>query len=238
VFKDFVLKVPFFEIGPKAYVYGETSLKIAKEADKLAEKYNVHVIYTPQYVDIPIIAHETKHISVFSQHMDPIRIGRGIGSVLPEALKSAGAVGTLLNHAEKKMTLSDISKAIKRADEVGLATAVCADNLVEALAIAQFEPNIIILEPENLIGTQQGKVSSRDYIEYINNKIKTINPDIHVLHSGGIHSGKDVYDLIFLGAEGTGSTSAIMEAEDPLKKMEEMISSVRKAWDDRAKMRK
>jgi triosephosphate isomerase len=33
--------------------------------------------------------------------MDSLPIGRGIGSVLPEALKGDGAVGVLLNHAEK-----------------------------------------------------------------------------------------------------------------------------------------
>lgn len=235
MFEGFILKIPFFEIGPKAYLYGEASLKLAKEADRLSVKYNVHIIYTPQYVDIPIIARETKHISVFAQHMDPLGVGRGVGSVLPEALKASGAVGTLLNHAEKKMTLSDILKTIKRADEVGLATAVCADNLAEALAIAQFEPNIIIVEPENLIGKQQGKASSRDYIKDMNNKIKAINPNIHVLHSAGIYSGKDVYDLVLLGAEGTGSTSGIIKADDPLKKMEEMISSLRKAWNDKIK---
>ena len=237
LFKGFAIKPPFFEIGPKAYLYGEASLKLAKEADKLSVKYNVDIIYTPQYVDIPIITRETKHISVFAQHMDPIEIGRGVGSVLPEALKAAGAVGTLLNHAEKKMTLDSIFKVIKRADEVGLATAVCANNLKEALAIAQFEPNIIIVETESLIGKPRvniiDTIGSRDYIIDVNKKIKVINSDILVLHGAGIYSGKDVYDIVILGAEGTGSSSAIMRARNPVEKMEEMISSLRKAWDER-----
>lgn len=239
MFKDFVLNPPFFEIGPKAYLYGEASLNLAKEADNLSVKYNVDIIYTPQYVDIPIIASETKHISVFAQHMDPLEVGRGVGSVLPEALKAAGAVGTLLNHAEKKMTLNDIFKAIRRADEVGLATAVCANNLEEALAVAQFEPNIIIVEAENLIGKPRGSISDsigdRNYINEVNNRIKAINPNIHVLHGAGIYSGKDVYDIVILGAEGTGSSSAIMKASNPVEKVEEMISSLRKAWDERNK---
>jgi triosephosphate isomerase len=33
--------------------------------------------------------------------MDPLPIGKGNGTVLPEAVKAAGAVGVLLNHAEK-----------------------------------------------------------------------------------------------------------------------------------------
>ena len=234
MYKGFKIKPPFFELGPKAYLYGEASLKLALEADRIAQKYDVNIIYTPQYVDIPVIAREVKYINIFAQHMDPVVVGRGIGSVLPESLKAAGATGTLLNHAEKKMTLSGILKAIKRADEVGLATIVCADNLTEALSIAQMHPNIILAEPESQVGKQQNDISSRNYIKEINEKVKAIDPDIHILHSAGIYSGKDVYDIISIGAEATGCTSGVIKADDPVKVLEEMIFSLRKAWDERA----
>ena len=51
------------------------------------------------------------------------------GQYLPEALKAAGAVGVMLNHAECKLTLDVIEKTIRRADEAGLATIVCADTI-------------------------------------------------------------------------------------------------------------
>jgi triosephosphate isomerase len=51
---------PFFEIGPKAYLFGKELLKIAKRADEVSEKYDIQIIFTPQYVDIPIIASKTK----------------------------------------------------------------------------------------------------------------------------------------------------------------------------------
>ena len=35
----------------------------------------------------------------FAQHMDYLPVGRGLGSV-SEAVKAAGAVGVMLNHAE------------------------------------------------------------------------------------------------------------------------------------------
>ena len=37
-----------------------------------------------------------------------------------QALKEAGAVGVMLNHAEHKLTIEEIEKAIKRADELNL----------------------------------------------------------------------------------------------------------------------
>ena len=39
--KNYKIKEPFFEYGPKCYMYGDTLLEIAKGLDKLAEKYDV-----------------------------------------------------------------------------------------------------------------------------------------------------------------------------------------------------
>ena len=78
--------------------------------------------------------------------MDSLPVGRGHGSVLPEAVKAAGAVGVMLNHSEKPVCISEINKTIKRADSVGLASMVCADTIEEAAAIAHLAPNIIVVE--------------------------------------------------------------------------------------------
>ena len=137
--KDYKISEPFFEYGPKCYMYGETLLKMAKGLEKLAIKYNVDVVLDIPDTEIYNIAHnvDTKRVHVYSQHMDSIEIGRGMGKTLPEALKAAGAVGVMLNHAEHKLTIDEIEKAIKRADEVGLATMVCADSIEEVKAIAK-----------------------------------------------------------------------------------------------------
>ena len=230
--KEFRITPPFFEIGPKAYLYGTASVELAKKADIIGEKYDVDIIYTPQYTDIRTIVAETNYIYIFAQHMDPIKPGRGIGAVLPEAIKEAGADGVLLNHAEKRMTLSDINSSIKRADEVGLATLVCADTPEEALAIAHLSPNIILAEPPGLIGASGGDIKGRRYVSEINARVKEINPEIHVLHSAGIVTGKDVYEIMSIGAEATGCTSGIIKAPDPCKAMEEMIKAARNAWND------
>ena len=120
MYLGFKIEPPFFEIGPKAYLFGERMLKLAIAADIASKKYDVRIILTPQYTDIRQIAQETDNIFVFAQHMDPLPIGRGLGSVLPEAIKAAGATGVMLNHAERPMSISDLYKTIKRADEVGL----------------------------------------------------------------------------------------------------------------------
>ena len=228
--KNFNIKPPFFEIGPKAYLYGEGMLKLAKVIDRVAMKYDVDVIVTPQYTDISLLANNTERILVFAQHMDYLPIGRGLGSVLPEAVKAAGAVGVMLNHAEKKLTMDEIEKTIRRADEVGLATIVCADTVDELTAIAKLGPNLLVAEPTELIGT--GKTSDESYVTETIRTVNAINPEIMVLQGAGISNGQDVYNTIKLGAQATGSTSGIIKAADPYAMVEEMLSALRRAWDE------
>jgi triosephosphate isomerase (TIM) len=231
VYEDFHIHPPFFEIGPKAYVYGKKALELARHAEKLSLKYHVDVIFTPQYADILLISQNTQHLYVFAQHADAIEVGKGVGSVLLESLKEAGASGVLLNHAEKRVSLSSIHKTIRRADSIGLATLVCADTCEEAAAIAHLGPNMILAESPARIGKKQDRIEKRTEVRKINETVAKINPKIKVLHSAGIYTAEDVKNILSSGAQGTGSTSGIIKAEDPYKAMEDMLASMRKTWD-------
>lgn len=70
MYKEFKIKPPFFEIGPKAYLYDESVLALAKAADKVSRKYDVLIIFDPQYTDITVLARETENLLIFAQHMD------------------------------------------------------------------------------------------------------------------------------------------------------------------------
>jgi triosephosphate isomerase len=232
MYRGLEITPPFFEIGLKAYLYGKDVLKLARHADKVSRKYDVQMIITPQYVDIPILAREIENILVFAQHMDSLEVGRGVGSVLPEALKAAGAVGVLLNHAEKRLSKDELERTIKRADQIGLATMVCADTLEDAAVIAHMEPNIIIAESPDLIGVGKRDANDQLAIGRINKTVWGINPEIRVLHGAGISCGQDVYDIMAAGAQGTGSTSGIILSNDPFWMLEDLVRSVREAWDN------
>ncbi len=229
----FHLTPPFFEIGPKLYLYGNMALELAVFADKLVEKYGVEILFTAQYTDIEPIARCTSHIMILAQHMDYMLPGRGLGGVLPEAIKAAGAHGVMLNHAEKPLSISALNRTIKRADEVGLASVACADTPEEALAIAHLSPSVILVESPLLIGTGKRTKDDATEVRRINESIWDINPKILVLHGAGITDETDVYGVIACGAQATGSTSGIMKAENPFEMTEKMIAAVRKAWDDK-----
>lgn len=229
MYKGLRIKPPFFEIGPKNYLYGKQVLELAKASDIASKKNDVSVIFTTPYSDIRMVAEETDNLFIFAPHMDPLAIGRGLADILPESIKAAGAVGVLLNHAEKPLSFSVLRQSIKRADEVGLVTVACADSIVEAKAIALLEPNIIIAEPTELIGTSQ--TSDIIYASDAIDAVKSVNPEIMVLVGAGISCGQDAYKMIFAGCEATGSTSGIIKAKDSIAMIDEMLSAVRNAWD-------
>ncbi|MDY2841749.1 MAG: triose-phosphate isomerase [Candidatus Borkfalkiaceae bacterium] len=229
--KNYKISEPFFEYGPKCYMYGKTLLDMAIGLDKLSEKYDIDVVLDIPDTEIFNVAQHVKRVHVYSQHMDSIPVGRGMGRTLPEALKAAGAVGVMLNHAEHKLTLEEIEKAIKRADEVGLATMVCADSIEEVKAVAKLHPNILVAEPSELIGT--GKPADKAYVDEVIKVIREIDPEIKPFPSAGISKGEDCYNIIKAGASASGCSSAIAKAAEPLKLAEEMIAAVRKAYDER-----
>lgn len=225
------LEPPFFEIGPKNYLYGDQIVDLARIADEIAAKYRVRVIYTTPYVNIAEVVSKTRHIHVFAPHMDCIPVGRGLACILPESIRAAGAEGVMLNHAEKPLSLSSLNKTLARARELSLLTIVCADSIPETKAVAQLAPDLMITEPSELIGT--GEACTVSYVQQSFHAVIDVNPNIGVLVGGGISSGQDVYNTIMAGADATGSSSGIIKAPDPAKMVDEMLCALREAWDER-----
>lgn len=222
---DIKIRKPFFMFNPKSYLYGDNLLKLAKEADQLAAKYKdkITIFVTGPYVDLKTIADQTDHIIVTSQAMSSIELGRGMGYITAESLYNAGVRATFLNHAENPLTLSDLAKTIERAKANNIKTVVCADSIVEAKLIANLDPDIILCEPTELIGT--GKVSDESYIKKTNDAIRSVNESILVMQAAGISTADDVYRTIALGADGTGCTSGIVKADDPSRNLRKMVEA-------------
>lgn len=225
------VKLPFFEIGPKSYLYGDDILELAIAADKASEKYGVDIIFTTPVVDIRRVRENTKNIHVFAPHMDAILPGRGLADILPESLVAAGADGVMLNHCEKPLDFDTLKATIARANEVGLTTIVCADSMADASKIATLAPDIIVAEPSELIGT--GVSVGKEYVEAATKAVKDVNSEILVLTAAGIANGQDVYNTIIAGADATGSSSGVAKAQDRAAMVDEMIGAVRRAWDER-----
>lgn len=231
--RNIKLQPPFFEIGPKNYMFGDQILDLARMADEAAAKYDVRVIFTTPYANIEKVASSVKNLHVFAPHMDDIPIGRGLACVLPESIKAAGAVGVMLNHCERPLSSSVLVRTLNRARDLDLMTIVCADSMDETRAISQMHPDLMITEPTELIGT--GQAADLSYVSASMEAVLEIDPDIGVLVGGGISNGTDVYNTIMAGADATGSSSGIVKNADPGAMVNEMLAALRQAWDDRHK---
>lgn len=230
------IKPPFFEIGPKNYLFGEEILKLAFAADKASEKYDVDILFTTPYADIRTVSKNTKSLHIFAPHMDCDPVGLGLANILPESLKAAGAIGVMLNHTEKPLGFEVLNNTIKRANELNLVTNVCADSVKDIQNIARLNPYIITAEPAELIASRSGV--NLEYASEACRVVREINPNIYVLIGAGIKDGGDVYNAIMAGADASGSSSGIVKAENPISMMNEMVGAVRQAWNDRQKRQK
>ena len=230
-----VIRTPYFEIGTKNYIYGDTVLEYAKAADAAAGKYDIDVLFITPSTEIRMVAENTERLIVLAPYMDTLRPGRGMADILPEGLKAAGARGVVVNHCERPMTLPAIKATIDRARELDFLVFACADSIAEAKAIAQLHPDIINPEPTELIGGTGRGVSDMRYVMESIKAIKAIYPDIMVEQAAGITNGQQVYDFIMAGSEAAGAASGIMKAKDPIAMIYEMIAAVRRAADDRKK---
>lgn len=225
------LTIPHFSVNPKSYLWGEELYRLADKAEELSAKLELDCLFSAQLIDLPYVINHCPHLTPVAQMIDPIYPGRGMGYVLPEALANAGVQVAFINHAEKPRTLHEISESIKRCHEVGIMAMVATDSIEEAKAVAELHPDLMVCELTSLIGT--GQKADASYMQESQRVVKAISPETLIHQGAGIHCGQDVYDTIMLGADATGATSGIVCAEDPLAMLEEMMTAMAKAREDR-----
>jgi len=223
-----MLKEPVIAVNFKTYAQatGEGALRIAKAAEKVWKETGITIVVAPQLADLYRITQEVE-IPVFAQHIDPITPGSHTGHVLPEAVKEAGAVGTLLNHSENRMILADLEASIRRAEEVGLMTMVCSNNPAVSAAVAALGPDYVAVEPPELIGT--GIPVSKAKPEVITDTVelvRRVNPDVKVLTGAGISTGEDVKKALELGTVGVLLASGVTKAKNPEKAIRNLVSLI------------
>ena len=228
------MKPPIILINYKAYEnsYGEKGIEISKKIEKVSKDYGVPIIVAVPATMIYRISHETELV-VFAQHVDGLEHGAKTGSILPEMVKDAGGKGSLLNHSEKRIRLDEIHDAIIRMKRLGLESVVCVDRYELVHSMGILNPEAILIEPPELIGT--GIAISKAKPEVITRAVDEIKKvkGVYLIAGAGITTGEDVYRAIELGADGIGVASAVMKAKEPEKVVSEFVAQALKALDKR-----
>jgi triosephosphate isomerase len=207
---------------------GQRAVELARKAEKISKEMGVYVGVAPQFADIATVARAV-NIPVFAQHVDPVKPGSYTGHVLAESVKEAGATGTLINHSERQLRLSDIDAILKLTREKGLLSCVCANNPSISAAVAALRPDIIAIEPPELIGS--GIPVSKAQPEIVTGTIKLVrevNSEVTVLCGAGISHGEDVSAALKLGTEGVLVASGIVKAKDPYSILHEFAEATKR----------
>ena len=217
---------PLLLVNFKTYPQGtgKKALELAKICEKVIKKTDVCIAVALQAADIRLISTEVE-VPVFSQHIDPIAPGSNTGQILIGTIKEAGAIGTLINHSEKKIKLASIAKILQLTKENDLFSCVCASTSKIAGAIAVLEPNCCAIEPPELIGSGISVSTAKpEIITETVEIMKNINSEVVPLCGAGITNSSDVRKALELGTKGILVASGVVKAANPEKILEEMAN--------------
>lgn len=213
------MKFPILFVNFKTYEKGtgEDADKLAEICEKVAEDTGKNIIPVVQLADLCRIS-EKVDIPVFAQRIDPVNYGSNTGHVLPESLEENGADGVVINHSEDRRRIDVLEAAVGRAKDVGLKTLVCANNPKVAEAVDSFRPDVIAIEPPELIGGDISVSSAKPSV--ITNSVEKVQTP--VICGAGIKTKEDVERALELGARGIFVASGIVKSDDPEKKIGEL----------------
>jgi triosephosphate isomerase len=190
---------------------GDKAIQLAEICDRVAKKTGVRIVACPQLGDIR--ACRETGVECFSQHVDGIEPDRHTGFVTVEAAKAAGAVGTLLNHSEHRISVDELKKTLERIKiSGGFESCVCSATLEETVNFSKLFPTFISYEPPELIGSRDKSVAS-EKSDVVARAVDAV--PIPLLIGAGVHSTDDVKVAMKLRAVGILVSSGVVLATEP-----------------------
>ena len=220
--------VPVVLLNYKTYpaAIGQKAVDLTRALEQAGMGRRVVLGVAPQAADLHRVAQATR-LPVLAQHVDALAPGNGTGTTLVEAVKDAGAVGSLLNHAERRLQLADLAASAQRLKAAGMARVLCTDTVATTRAAAALGPEFVAIEPPELIGGDVSVTTAdpgivRDAVR----AAKAVDPGVRVLCGAGVKTGEDLRKALELGAEGVLLASAVMKAKDPAAALRELLSGL------------
>ena len=221
--KSGTMDAPLIVVNFKTY-----STAMANAAEELGQKMasvitDARMVAVASAFDLSSVS-SIKGLEVWSQHLDPVGQGSHTGWLEPETAIARGATGTIINHAEHKVSIEHVFALMEMLPE-GFPICACAADVDEARALAKLGPTFIAVEPPELIG---GDISVTTADPSIVSDtvavVKEVNPNVRVLCGAGVKNGQDVATAIKLGAEGVLLASGVTRANDIPSVLNDLVS--------------
>jgi len=176
--------------------------------------------------DLASVKATAPNLQVWTQHLDPVGFGSNTGWLHPETAIERGATGTIINHAEHKVSIDHVKNLLAQLPD-GFPVCACAADLDEAKALSALGPTMIAVEPPELIGGDISVTSADpEIVSGTANLVKSVNPDVRVLCGAGVKNGEDVAMAIQLGTEGVLLASGVTKANDPQGILADLVSKL------------
>ncbi len=205
---------------------GNRAHMIANAAQLVAHESGVTIGIAPSYIDLHPLCHHFA-IPVYAQHVDAYEPGAHTGHITVDAIKMAGAAGSLINHSERRITLAGIESSVRALQALKLISVICSNNEATSAGAAALGPEYVAIEPPELIGSGVSvSKANPDIIRRSVAAVHAINPKVKVLTGAGIQSGECVRIAVDLGTDGVLLASSVVKAKEPAAVLRDLVSKL------------
>jgi len=177
-------------------------------------------------LDVSAVVAAAPELEVWCQHIDPVGFGSNTGWLHPATAVERGASGTLINHAEHKVSLEHVAMVLEQVPE-GFVVCACAADIEEARALSALEPDFVAVEPPELIGGDVSVTSAGPgIVSGTAAAVRDVSEVVGILCGAGVKTGADVAKAIELGTSGVLLASGVTKAEDVREALEDLVSEL------------
>ena len=175
-------------------------------------------------LDLAAVVAAAPDLEVWCQHLDPVGFGSNTGWLHPDTAVERGATGTLINHAEHKVSIEHVAMLLDQVPE-DFEVCACAADIDEAQALAALGPTYVAVEPPELIGGDIS-VTSADpgIVSGTVAAVREVTDEVGILCGAGVKSGADVATAMELGTTGVLLASGVTKADDPGAALDDLVS--------------
>ena len=176
--------------------------------------------------DLSAVVSAAPNLEIWTQHLDPINFGSNTGWLHPETAIQRGAKGTLINHAEHKVSIEHIAMLLDSVPE-GFTVCACAADIDEARALSALQPDYVAVEPPELIGGEISVTTADpEIVSGTARAIREISEDVGILCGAGVKNGQDVLKAIELGTSGVLLASGVTKVKDAVAALNDLVSEL------------
>ena len=202
--------------------HGASAVSLARIMEGI--ETNARLVAAVSPLDLAQVVQAAPNLEVWCQHIDPIGFGSNTGWINPDTAIHWGATGTLINHAEHKVSLEHVAMLLDQVPE-DFQVCACAADTEEARALAALVPTYVAVEPPELIGGDVS-VTSADpgIVSRTADAVRETDERVGVLCGAGVKTGEDVEMAVELGTSGVLLASGVTKAADQESSLRDLVS--------------